>query len=137
MGMTIGVQYRHEFLMRLLRLLLASLVTVPFALVMLALLAALYSVILGLPVTTLVLALAPAGIRDGAHRQGARPRRRADHRFPDRAHRHDHGARGMDRAVARAMGGALGLIDAPAPRSASEPTPELISNRRTRQLARF
>jgi membrane AbrB-like protein len=65
-GMTIGVQYRHEFLTRLLRLLLASLVTVPFALVMLALLAALYSVILGLPVTTLVLALAPAGIAEMA-----------------------------------------------------------------------
>jgi membrane AbrB-like protein len=65
-GMTIGVQYRHEFLTRLLRLLLASLVTVPFALVMLALLAALYSVVLGLPVTTLVLALAPAGIAEMA-----------------------------------------------------------------------
>ena len=42
-GMTIGTQFKHEFLTRLLRLLLASLVTVPFALVMLALLAALYS----------------------------------------------------------------------------------------------
>ena len=48
------------------RLLLASLVTVPFALVMLALLAALYSLVLGLPVTTLVLALAPAGIAEMA-----------------------------------------------------------------------
>jgi membrane AbrB-like protein len=65
-GMTIGVQYRHEFLTRLFRLLLASLVTVPFALVMLALLAALYAVLLGLPVTTLVLALAPAGIAEMA-----------------------------------------------------------------------
>jgi membrane AbrB-like protein len=65
-GMTIGTQYKHEFLTKLLRLLLASLVTVPFALVMLALLAALYSVILGLPVTTLVLALAPAGIAEMA-----------------------------------------------------------------------
>ncbi|MBX9773750.1 MAG: AbrB family transcriptional regulator [Xanthobacteraceae bacterium] len=65
-GMTIGVQYRHEFLTRLLRLLLASLVTVPFALLMLALLAALYAVVLGLPVTTLVLALAPAGIAEMA-----------------------------------------------------------------------
>ena len=35
-GMSIGTQFRHEFLTRLLRLLLASLVTVPFALVMLA-----------------------------------------------------------------------------------------------------
>ena len=65
-GMTIGTQYKHEFLTRLFRLLMASLVTVPFALVMLALLAALYAVILGLPVTTLVLALAPAGIAEMA-----------------------------------------------------------------------
>lgn len=65
-GMTIGTQFKHEFLTRLLRLLLASLVTVPFALAMLALLAALYSLLLGLPVTTLVLALAPAGIAEMA-----------------------------------------------------------------------
>ena len=65
-GMTIGTQFKHEFLTRLLRLLLASLVTVPFALLMLALLAALYSFLLGLPVTTLVLALAPAGIAEMA-----------------------------------------------------------------------
>jgi membrane AbrB-like protein len=65
-GMSIGTQYRHEFLTRLLRLLLASLVTVPFALIMMALIGALYSVILGLPVTTLVLALAPAGIAEMA-----------------------------------------------------------------------
>jgi uncharacterized protein len=65
-GMTIGTQYKHEFLTRLLRLLLASLVTVPFALLTLALVAALYSLALGLPVTTLVLALAPAGIAEMA-----------------------------------------------------------------------
>ena len=65
-GMSIGTQFKHEFLTRLFRLLLASLVTVPFALLMLALLAWLYSVILGLPVTTLVLALAPAGIAEMA-----------------------------------------------------------------------
>ncbi|MPZ37214.1 MAG: hypothetical protein GEU95_03990 [Rhizobiales bacterium] len=65
-GMTIGTQYKHEFLTRLFRLLLASLVTVPFALFMLALLAALYSLFLGYPVTTLVLALAPAGIAEMA-----------------------------------------------------------------------
>ena len=65
-GMTIGTQFKHEFLTRLLRLLLASLVTVPFALVMAALVAALYAAVLGLPVTTLVLALAPAGIAEMA-----------------------------------------------------------------------
>ncbi len=65
-GVTIGTQYKHEFLTRLLRLLLASLVTVPFALVMLALLGWLYALMLGLPVATLVLALAPAGIAEMA-----------------------------------------------------------------------
>src|SRR5262245_21733133 len=65
-GMSIGTQFKLQFLTRLLRLLLASLVTVPFALTMLALLAALYSVVLGLPVTTLILALAPAGIAEMA-----------------------------------------------------------------------
>ncbi len=65
-GVSIGTQYKHEFLTRLLRLLLSSLVTVPFALVMLALLAALFSLMIGLPVTTLVLAVAPAGIAEMA-----------------------------------------------------------------------
>ncbi|MCC6889318.1 MAG: AbrB family transcriptional regulator [Hyphomicrobiales bacterium] len=65
-GVSIGTQYKHEFLTRLLRLLLASLVTVPFALVMLALLAMLFALALGLPATTLVLALAPAGIAEMA-----------------------------------------------------------------------
>jgi membrane AbrB-like protein len=65
-GTYIGTQYRHEFLTRLLRLWLASLVTVPFALIALALLAAVYAVMLGLPLPTLVLALAPAGIAEMA-----------------------------------------------------------------------
>jgi membrane AbrB-like protein len=65
-GMTIGTQYKHEFLTRLFRLLLASFVTVPFALLMLGLLAGLYAFLLGYPVTTLVLALAPAGIAEMA-----------------------------------------------------------------------
>jgi membrane AbrB-like protein len=65
-GTSIGTQYKHEFLTRLLRLLLASLVTVPFALIMLAMVGTLFSLMLGLPVTTLVLALAPAGIAEMA-----------------------------------------------------------------------
>jgi membrane AbrB-like protein len=65
-GVTIGTQYKHEFLTRLLRLLLASLITVPFTLVMLALLAALYALMLGYPISTLMLALAPAGIAEMA-----------------------------------------------------------------------
>ena len=40
-GTSIGTQFRHEFLTRLLRLLLASLVTVPYALVSMALVGAL------------------------------------------------------------------------------------------------
>jgi uncharacterized protein len=65
-GTSIGTQYKHEFLTRLLRLLLASLLTVPFALVLLALVGTLFSLALGLPVTTMVLALAPAGIAEMA-----------------------------------------------------------------------
>jgi membrane AbrB-like protein len=65
-GTYIGTQYRHEFLTRLLPLLLASLVTVPFALLALALLGAGYALVLGLPVATLILALAPAGIAEMA-----------------------------------------------------------------------
>jgi membrane AbrB-like protein len=65
-GVSIGTQYKHEFLTRLLRLFLSSLVTVPFALIMTALAAMAFSHVLGLPVTTLVLALAPAGIAEMA-----------------------------------------------------------------------
>jgi uncharacterized protein len=65
-GVSIGTQYRHEFLTRLLRLLLSSLVTVPFALLATGLLAALYALLLALPVPTMFLALAPAGIAEMA-----------------------------------------------------------------------
>jgi uncharacterized protein len=65
-GISIGTQFKHEFLTRLLRLLLASLVTVPFALVALALLAAGYAALLGFPVATMILSLAPAGIAEMA-----------------------------------------------------------------------
>jgi membrane AbrB-like protein len=65
-GTSIGTQFRHEFLTRLLRLLLASLVTVPYALASMALVGALCAFILALPVPTMVLALAPAGIAEMA-----------------------------------------------------------------------
>jgi len=65
-GVSIGTQYRHEFLTRLLRLLLSSFVTVPFALLVTGLLAALYGVMLALPLPTMFLALAPAGIAEMA-----------------------------------------------------------------------
>lgn len=65
-GVSVGTQYKHEFLTRLLRLLLASLVTVPYALAMLAGVAWLYSLLIGYPVTTLLLSLAPSGIAEMA-----------------------------------------------------------------------
>jgi hypothetical protein len=65
-GVSIGTQYRHEFLTRLLRLLLASMLTVPFALIATGLVAAVYALTLALPVPTMFLALAPAGIAEMA-----------------------------------------------------------------------
>jgi membrane AbrB-like protein len=65
-GTSIGTQFRHEFLTRLLRLLLASFVTVPYALALMALVGALCAFVLALPVPTMVLALAPAGIAEMA-----------------------------------------------------------------------
>src|SRR5215467_16181591 len=65
-GVSIGTQYRHEFLTRLLRLLLSSLVTVPFALVATGLLAAVYALMLALPFPTMFLSLAPGGIAEMA-----------------------------------------------------------------------
>jgi uncharacterized protein len=65
-GVSIGTQYRHEFLTRLLRLLLASLVTVPFALLATGVIAVVYALLLTLPVPTMFLALAPAGIAEMA-----------------------------------------------------------------------
>jgi hypothetical protein len=65
-GVSIGTQYRHEFLTRLLRLLLSSLVTVPFALVATGLLAAVYALILALPFPTMFLSMAPGGIAEMA-----------------------------------------------------------------------
>src|SRR5262245_7682235 len=65
-GTSIGTQYRHDFLTRLLRLLLSSFVIVPFTLVALGLLGALYAAMLALPLPTMVLALAPAGIAEMA-----------------------------------------------------------------------
>jgi len=65
-GVSIGTQYRHEFLTRLLRLLLSSFVTVPFALLATGLLAAVYTAVLALPLPTMFLSLAPAGIAEMA-----------------------------------------------------------------------
>ena len=65
-GTSIGTQFRHEFLTRLLRLLLSSFVTVPFAVGTMAAIGAVFAVVLALPVATMFLALAPAGIAEMA-----------------------------------------------------------------------
>ena len=65
-GTSIGTQFRHEFLTRLLRLLLSSFLTVPFAVGTMALVGAVFAVVLALPVATMFLALAPAGIAEMA-----------------------------------------------------------------------
>jgi membrane AbrB-like protein len=65
-GTSIGTQFRHEFLTRLFRLLLASLLTVPFAVGTMALVAAGYATLLAVPIPAMVLALAPAGIAEMA-----------------------------------------------------------------------
>jgi len=63
-GTSIGTQFRHEFLTRLLRLLLSSFVTVPFAVGAMAAVGAVFAIALALPVATMFLALAPAGIAE-------------------------------------------------------------------------
>ena len=65
-GVSIGTQYRHEFLTRLLRLLVSSLVTVPFALLATGLVSVVFALLLTLPVPTMFLALAPGGIAEMA-----------------------------------------------------------------------
>src|SRR5262245_43351627 len=65
-GVSIGTQYRHEFLTRLLRLLVSSLVTVPVALLALGLVSVVFALLLTLPVPTMFLALAPGGIAEMA-----------------------------------------------------------------------
>jgi membrane AbrB-like protein len=65
-GVSIGTQFRHEFLTRLLRLLLSSLVTVPFALLATGVVAVVFALSLTLPVSTMFLALAPGGIAEMA-----------------------------------------------------------------------
>jgi membrane AbrB-like protein len=65
-GVSIGTQFKHEFLTRLIRLLLAALVTVPFMVGTMALIAVLCAYLLSIPALTMVLAMAPAGIGEMA-----------------------------------------------------------------------
>jgi membrane AbrB-like protein len=63
-GASLGVQFRREFVTRLLRLLLASSAVVAFLSVAMALIAASVALALEMPVPTLVLAFAPAGMAE-------------------------------------------------------------------------
>jgi membrane AbrB-like protein len=63
-GASLGVQFRREFLTRLLRLLVASSIIVLFLAVAMALIAAAVALALAMPVPTLVLAFAPAGMAE-------------------------------------------------------------------------
>jgi uncharacterized protein len=63
-GASLGVQFRREFLTRLVILMLASSIAVLFAATTMALIAAAFAYMLGMPTPTLVLAFAPAGMAE-------------------------------------------------------------------------
>jgi membrane AbrB-like protein len=63
-GASLGVQFQREFLTRLLRLLLASSVVVVFLAVTMALLGTAVALALAMPIPSLVLAFAPAGMAE-------------------------------------------------------------------------
>src|SRR5205807_3248003 len=63
-GASLGVQFRREFLTRLLRLMLASSLVVVFLAGTMALIAAGVAVVLHFPIPTMVLAFAPAGMAE-------------------------------------------------------------------------
>jgi membrane AbrB-like protein len=62
MGISLGTQFRHEFLTKLFGVMQSALVTVAFALLFMGLLGAACAYLLALPLPTMVLALAPAGM---------------------------------------------------------------------------
>jgi len=63
-GASLGVQFRREFLTRLTRIMLASSVVVLFSATSMALIAAFVAFLLTLPIPTMVLAFAPAGMAE-------------------------------------------------------------------------
>src|SRR5262249_58239284 len=63
-GASLGVQFRREFLTRLPKLLAAATVVVVFATVTMALIGAAVAWALSLPIPTMVLAFAPAGMAE-------------------------------------------------------------------------
>jgi membrane AbrB-like protein len=64
MGTSLGTMFRHDFLTRLLRILLAAIVVVVFVAGSMAVLAVGLAYLLGVPVPNMVLALAPAGMAE-------------------------------------------------------------------------
>jgi membrane AbrB-like protein len=62
MGISLGTQFRHEFLTKLFGVMQSAVVTVAFAIVVMGLLGAGCAYLLALPVPTMVLAFAPAGM---------------------------------------------------------------------------
>jgi uncharacterized protein len=62
MGISLGTQFRHEFLTRLFGVMRSALVTVLFAIIVMGLLGFACAYLLSLPVPTMVLAFAPAGM---------------------------------------------------------------------------
>jgi membrane AbrB-like protein len=62
MGISLGRQFRHEFLTRLFGVMRSAVVTVPFAIVAMGLLGIACAYLLAIPVPTMVLAFAPAGM---------------------------------------------------------------------------
>jgi membrane AbrB-like protein len=62
MGISLGTQFRHEFLTRLFGVMRSAVVTVPFAIVAMGLLGIACAYLLTIPVSTMVLAFAPAGM---------------------------------------------------------------------------
>ena len=63
-GASLGVQFRREFMTRLLGMMLASSIAVVFSAVTMALIAAGVAIALAIPIPTMVLAMAPAGMAE-------------------------------------------------------------------------
>jgi uncharacterized protein len=62
MGISLGTQFRHEFLTKLFGVMRSAVITVLFAILVMGLLGAAGAYLLALPVPTMVLAFAPAGM---------------------------------------------------------------------------
>lgn len=63
-GASLGVQFRREFLTSLMRLMMAASVVVVFVAAAMAMIGAAFALLMGLPIPTMVLAFAPAGMAE-------------------------------------------------------------------------